>query len=84
MNPPRRYKPKLLYSPEYCRQCVKDLPTILKNPHYNDSTGLITKAQFDGGLRANIDCTGCGDTYVDHLGNCVNPDCDKTHGDSEF
>lgn len=40
-----------------------------------DLSGLSTEADTANGLYCFTICEGCGYIQVDHLGNCVTPDC---------
>jgi hypothetical protein len=61
---------------DFCQQCAAE--------HFgtevDDLKGLITEAEVDMGYWAEALCEGCGPTHVDHLGNCIDPNCISKHG----
>lgn len=61
---------------DFCRQCSIELFT----EDYEDLAGLTTEEDTIKNIFAYVVCEGCGYTYVDHKGNCVNPYCISSHG----
>ena len=57
--------------PALCSQCSKGKKSWFE--------GKCSKKDSDAGNYLFICCDGCGITFVDYLGRCVDPDC-KTHG----
>jgi len=62
---------------ELCKQCTLDT----FGEESSNLTGMVTKQQFASGLVARAICEGCGETYVDHEGNCISKCCTKKHGE---
>lgn len=64
---------------EFCRQCHEALG--LPPVEIYDLEGLITEADFNAGKVVAALCEGCGHTFINHKGECVDPQC-PIHGDS--
>lgn len=63
---------------DFCKQCSEEL-------FGEDSEDLAWRGGKDRKLFRDekgweVLCEGCGFTFVDHTGKCVNPDCLKKHG----
>jgi len=67
----------LLPGEPVCRQCAEDLE--FPPERHKDFSDLVSRDQFRAGMTANVTCSVCGPTIVDHQGNCVNEDCIKGH-----
>lgn len=61
---------------DFCKQC--SIETFGED--FEELAGLIHDYECDHGLSAGVICEGCGYTYVNHAGICVNPDCLENHG----
>jgi hypothetical protein len=57
--------------PALCSQCAGGKKNFFE--------GKCSKKDSDAGNYLFAYCDGCGVTFVDHLGHCVDPDC-KLHG----
>lgn len=62
----------------YCAQCTTERfgdyePTSLSE--------IITKDQSKNLLFASVLCAGCGYTFVDYKGRCMNKNCIEQHGE---
>lgn len=65
---------------DFCNQCARD--NFDPVPYTGgDLSDLVSKAQAAEGLFAPALCEGCGETIVDHKGECVSANCLKAHGD---
>ena len=53
---------------EFCLQCAKK---------HHTPNGFIGECK--AGYFATVICEGCGVIQVNHLGECVSPDCDVNH-----
>lgn len=62
---------------EFCKQCTDELfgPDMK-----HDFEGLSEESDTKLDIYAMVLCEGCGNTLVNHLGECVDPLCLKKHG----
>lgn len=64
---------------DFCKQCHDELfPPV----EVYDFEGLITEAESAQGMVVAVLCEGCGHTYVNHKGECVNPHCEEHGGEN--
>ncbi|MGD9697506.1 hypothetical protein [Acinetobacter sp.] len=62
---------------EFCKQCSID---IFDQDH-GDFAGIVTEKEYkEQKLAGLVLCEGCGNTFVDHEGTCLDPNCLKHHG----
>lgn len=61
---------------DYCKQCSINLFDL----DYRELAKLSKPEDTEKGIYAEVICEGCGFTYVDHEGICVNPNCMEQHG----
>ncbi len=60
----------------FCQQCSIEI----LDGDYGDLAGLVTEDDASKGFGKRVQCQGCGDSFVDHLGRCHSHRCDKAHG----
>lgn len=61
---------------DFCMQCA--IATFGEDN--GDLAGLIAAHRVALGFVATAMCEGCGPTFVDHTGRCVNKHCTYKHG----
>ncbi len=61
---------------DFCKQCSEEM----FNQDYGDLAGLGDGRELKPGYGWQALCEGCGPTYVDDSGRCINPHCIKGHG----
>jgi hypothetical protein len=62
---------------QLCQQCaVANLGADIYS-----FAGRTTPSDTDAGTFAEVNCSKCGPTLVDHAGRCVAIDCDLRHGE---
>lgn len=62
---------------DFCNQCAIDLGFPIGDLAHSE------REPPEPGMGYPDLCEGCGPCFVDHIGNCVDPDCDKFHGSKE-
>ena len=60
---------------DFCSQCSIDT----FGADYDDHKGHSTEQNTKDGLYCTVICEGCGIIQVNHLGECVSPDCLVDH-----
>lgn len=65
---------------DFCKQC--SIATFGEDG--KDLAGITTAQQMSEGKAAVVICEGCGLTYVDPDGVCINPHCDHKHGENNL
>lgn len=61
----------------FCAQCsVK-----MFNEDFRDFANMLHPEDAERGLVVPVICEGCGATFVDQEGKCVDVDCLEGHGD---
>jgi len=63
---------------EFCKKCS----TKLFGKDSEDFFALSTPTQTEQELYPLVLCEGCGAIQVNHLGECVSPDCKECKNDS--
>jgi hypothetical protein len=63
---------------DFCKQCSYDM----FGEDFKNLCGKSTEQQTKQHIYVNVICEGCGFTYVNHLGFCVNPNCLQNHGNN--
>lgn len=63
---------------DYCKQCAIEW----FGADFRDLAGLLSKEDHEAGLVYPVTCEGCGYTWVNHEGECVNQFCPE-HGSKE-
>lgn len=61
---------------DFCKQCSIEL----FGKDLKELAGLSTEEDTKEGLYPIVLCEHCGIIQVDHLGQCVSPDCYEKHG----
>ena len=65
---------------DFCKQCTLEL---FGSDMPNDMAGITSKEDWKQGLSCLVLCEDCGPCQVDPEGNCISPDCLKSHGFKE-
>lgn len=60
----------------YCKQCSIELFGEDCRNFYM----LTTPEETEAKVFSTVQCSGCGETQVNHEGECVSPNCSKHHG----
>ena len=63
---------------DFCKQCSLEI----FGEDFGDLSGQLTQEQADAGMVARSICEGCGLTYVNQEGECVNKHC-LIHGEKK-
>jgi len=63
---------------DFCKQCSEEL--FGKNYYELTNLGGPDRELLKDEKGWEVLCEGCGWTYVDHTGKCLNPQCLKHHG----
>ena len=58
---------------DFCQGCSEDLGIP------NGLSGLLTKSEVEDNLVMQVICEGCGVTFVNNDGKCVDPACLRNH-----
>lgn len=60
---------------DFCKQCSIDI----FQKDFGELAGLSKPENTANGLYATAICEGCGVIQVNHLGECISPDCFVDH-----
>jgi hypothetical protein len=61
---------------DFCKQCSVIVWGGVFDPVDNDMAGLCEEDEMVAVL-----CEHCGHIFVNHLGECITPDCMERHGE---